>query len=256
MKSDEAARDDAYRSSFEDFTEAAYVRAVQLAQRNYAFARFTKLPETRHVLWRHDVDYSMHRALRMAEIEAEMGVHSTYFVYLHSPFYNLLSALVTPKARRIIELGHDLGLHFDPSYYSPSLERVDIERRLVQERDLLADALGRPPLVVSFHQFGDLSSRPPEGDMVAGMINAYGRTIWSTYGYCSDSNGVWRHRRLFDVLERAEEDRLHILTHPEWWTPSAMSPRERIQRCLDGAAEAIGSYYDAELRSYGRPNIR
>lgn len=208
------------------------------------------------MLWRHDVDYSVHRALRLAEIDAGAGVRSTFFFYPHSPFYNLLSGLVTPKARRILELGHDLGLHFDPAYHGGSLVHEEFNRRLVSERDLLAQVLGRPPVAVSFHQFGDLSSRPPDDDELSGMVNAYGRTIWSEYGYCSDSNGVWRHRRLFDVLERAEEDRLQVLTHPEWWTPTPMSPRDRIQRCLDGAAASVGSYYDDELSSYGRPNIR
>jgi hypothetical protein len=101
-----------------------------------------------------------------------------------------------------------------------------------------------------------MKTRPPDDDVLCGMVNAYGRTIWSHYGYCSDSNGVWRHRRLFDVLEQAKENRLQVLTHPEWWTPTAMSPRSRIQRCLDGYAAAVGSYYDDELRGYGRPNIR
>lgn len=256
MKEDESNREQAYRESFEDFTEESYERAVRLAAKSYAFARYTERPKTRHVLWRHDVDYSVHRALRLAEIDAGAGVRSTFFFYPHSPFYNLLSGLVTPKARRILELGHDLGLHFDPAYHGGSLVHEEFNRRLVSERDLLAQVLGRPPVAVSFHQFGDLSSRPPDDDELSGMVNAYGRTIWSEYGYCSDSNGVWRHRRLFDVLERAEEDRLQVLTHPEWWTPTPMSPRDRIQRCLDGAAASVGSYYDDELSSYGRPNIR
>lgn len=256
MNEEESAREHAYRESFEDFTEENYKRALKLAAKNYAFVRYTERPQSRHVLWRHDVDYSVHRALRLAEIEAEMSLRSTFFFYPHSPFYNLLSGLVTAKARQILALGHDLGLHFDPAYHGGALGREDFNRLLTSERDLLQQVLGQSPVAVSFHQFGDLISRPPDDDELSGMVNAYGRTIWSEYGYCSDSNGVWRHRRLFDVLERAEEDRLQVLTHPEWWTPSPLSPRERIQRCLDGAAEAVGSYYDDELESYGRPNIR
>jgi hypothetical protein len=67
---------------------------------------------------------------------------------------------------------------------------------------------------------------------------------------------VWRHRRLFDVLEKAVEDRLHVLTHPEWWTPEPMAPRARIQRCLEGQAAAVGKYYDDLVDGYGRPNVR
>src|SRR5213593_3505306 len=87
-----------------DFTEARYARALELAQRNYDFASFESPPAGHHVLWRHDVDFSVHRALRLAEIEAEAGVRATYFMYPRSQFYNLLSNLVAPKARQILAL--------------------------------------------------------------------------------------------------------------------------------------------------------
>jgi hypothetical protein len=243
-------------ASFDDFTESSYARLLTLARDRYSFASFTSQPESRHVLWRHDVDYSVHRALRLAEMEADAGVHSTYFLYPHSQFYNLLSSLVLPKALQIFELGHDLGLHFDPTFYGKGLGRDHFLDRVESERKLLADLVGVSPVAVSFHLFGVLEEPPPDDDIVSGLVNAYGKTIKSDYGYCSDSNGVWRHERLFDVIERAEHDRLHVLTHPEWWTPAAMAPRARIQRCLDGQAAAVGDYYDDLTDSYGRPNIR
>ena len=246
----------AIRASFEDFTESGYARLLALARRNYSFASFTSRPESRHVLWRHDVDFSVHRALRLAEIESDSGVQSTYFIYPHSQFYNLHSILVIPTARRILELGHDLGLHFDPTFYGGRLDHDEFQTRVQSERLILADLFGRAPVAVSFHLFGVLTNAPPDDDIICGMVNAYGNTIRSEYAYCSDSNGVWRHRRLFDVLEEAKEDRLHVLTHPEWWTPMAMAPRARIQRCLDGQASAVGKYYDDLVDGYGRPNIR
>jgi hypothetical protein len=243
-------------SSNEDFTEASYRKALRLARSSYSFAPFTSPPASRQVLWRHDVDFSVHRALRLAEIEAEEGVQATYFLYLHSQFYNLLSGLVLPKAKRILELGHHLGLHFDPTFYGLGLAGAAFQKAVESERTLLADMLQTPPAAVSFHLFGVLEEPPPDNDIVGGMVNVYSRAIMSGYTYCSDSNGVWRHARLFDVLERAEADRLHVLTHPEWWTPEAMAPRARIQRCLDGMAGAIGTYYDELVDGYGRPNVR
>jgi hypothetical protein len=242
--------------SAEDFTEAGYAVALNLALRSYGFATFTNRPSTRHVLWRHDVDFSVHRALRLAEIEAELGARATYFMYPHSQFYNLLSDLVIHKARQILELGHDLGLHFDPTFYGGATPGKELLDRIASERDMLSDLFGRTPVAVSFHLYGVLDNPPPDDDVVAGMANVYGRSIKADYTYCSDSNGVWRHRRLFDVLEKAEDDRLHVLTHPEWWTPQAMPPRARLQRCLDGQAAAVGRYYDELVDRYGRPNIR
>jgi hypothetical protein len=243
-------------ASAEDFTEAGYARALDLAGRKYSFASFTDRPRSPHVLWRHDLDASVHRALRLAQIETEKGAHATYFMYAHSEFYNLLGSLVVSKARQILELGHDLGLHFDPTFYGSNLSGDEFMSRVQSERDLLEDVFGRPPVAVSFHLYGVLERKPPDDDTIAGMVNAYGRTITADYTYCSDSNGVWRHERLFDLLENPVHDRLHVLTHPEWWTPQAMNPRARLQRSLDGQSAAVGRYYDDLVDRYGRPNVR
>ena len=45
----------------------------------------------RVVILRHDIDYSLDKAVALAELERELGVSSTYFVLLTSEFYNLLS---------------------------------------------------------------------------------------------------------------------------------------------------------------------
>ena len=85
----------------------------------YGFARYGERPSGRHVLWRHDVDVSMHRAARLAEIEAERGVVATYFVNPRSVFYNLLEPEIEVLLRRIRSLGHEIGLHFDAGAYPP-----------------------------------------------------------------------------------------------------------------------------------------
>ena len=38
---------------------------------------------------RHDIDYSIEKAVELAALEAEENVKSTYFVLLSSEFYNL-----------------------------------------------------------------------------------------------------------------------------------------------------------------------
>ena len=69
-----------------DFTETEYDRLVRLALQHYRFASFVDerdaSPGT--VLWRHDLDFSVHRALALARIEAEAGAHATYILNQHS----------------------------------------------------------------------------------------------------------------------------------------------------------------------------
>jgi hypothetical protein len=239
--------------NLDDFTERGYVAALTAAVAAYSFKPFGTDAAERHVLWRHDVDVSMHRAVRLAEIEVEHGARSTWFVSLHSAFYNLLERDVTERAARLAELGHWIGLHFDAFYYAPN---DDLEERMAFERSVLEQLIEAPVGAVSFHN-PDLShAESLRDDVLAGMVNAYGRTLRERYAYVSDSNGYWRFRRLADVLEAAEEPRLHVLIHPEWWQREAMMPRERIQRAIDGRAHRVGEAYDELLAGAGRFNAR
>ncbi|KDC30925.1 hypothetical protein L505_0136 [Bordetella bronchiseptica F4563] len=89
----------------------------------------------------------------------------------------------------------------------------------------------------------------------AGLLNTYSEFFRDQVGYCSDSNGYWRHRRLADVLEQAADHSLQVLTHPGWWVDEAMSPRDRIARCAEGRAAATMRKYDEDLACFGRDNI-
>jgi peptidoglycan/xylan/chitin deacetylase (PgdA/CDA1 family) len=245
-----------HRSEFGDFTEAGYRELLQLARANYRFARFGDDSVDRHVLWRHDIDISVNRAVRLAEIEAEHGVVATYFLHLRSPFYNLLNSEMLWRVRRVIAQGHDIGLHFDPSRYEGGLSRSALEAAIGAEGDLLAREFGTPPRAVSFHDISTLREPVPDDDRLCGLVNAYSRRLRDNYAYVSDSNGVWLYRRLRDVVEAAAEDRLQVLTHPEWWTPEVMAPRQRVQRAIDGHAAAMARRYDETLAAVDRPNVR
>ena len=98
--------------NFSDFTEKHYVTLIKLAKKKYLFEPFTTKTDEPHVLWRHDIDSSVHRALKLAKIEKKLGVKSTYFLRLHSEWYNLFEKEVYDKINDIIKLGHYIGLHF------------------------------------------------------------------------------------------------------------------------------------------------
>lgn len=241
---------------FEDFTEGHYRFLLRLASQSYRFAAFGEFQsEDRIVLWRHDVDMSMQRAHRLAEIEAEEGIRSTYYVLFHSDFYNLLERPVSDLVRRIARLGHDIGLHFDASYYGETASEEILDARLRSEKRILEDVTGSPVASFAYHnpEVGDLFRF--DRDVIGGMINVYGSTIRSRFGYCSDSNGYWRYRRLKDVLLAAADERLQVLTHPAWWQERAMSPADRVRRCIDGRAAKQIELYTRALQSQGRKHV-
>jgi len=240
---------------FEEFTEAGYRSLLQRAKATHRFEPFGTREKRPHVLWRHDVDLSVHRALRIAEIERAARVRSTFFFLLHSEFYNLLERAIAVRVRRIAALGHHVGLHFDPSFYGSGLNTRRLCEKLAGEKRLLEDVAGKPVRVLSLHDPTPASLKQFSGNAIAGMINVYGRKVRAQYEYCSDSNGYWRHRRLRDLLAQPAYPRLHVLTHPEWWVPAPMSPWKRMRRCVEGRADFVVRLYDDSLSRDRRQNL-
>ena len=94
-------------------------------------------------------------------------------------------------------------------------------------------------------------------DRLAGLPNAYAAALEARYDYVSDSNGYWRFRRLDAVLADADVERLHVLTHPEWWPPEAMSPRARLERSARGSRRGrCSTRTTPPSQRYGRMNVR
>lgn len=241
---------------WDDFTENAYAELLQRAlTHGYAFARFHDRPATRHILWRHDVDLSVHRALRAAEIEADLGIRSTFFVNPHSVFYSVLEPRVLAILRRILAFGHEIGLHFDAEPHATELGTLNsLKRCLEKERDLVVEWLGCDVRAFSYHNPDIGGLLQFDADEIAGMTNAYAATLRRDYVYASDSNGYWRFKPIAQVIDERHE-RLHILTHPEWWTPGPLAPRDRVERCATGRARACMREYDQFLLEHQRENL-
>jgi hypothetical protein len=236
---------------FDDFTEASYRDIVAVALDRYAFEPFGTGAAGPHALWRHDIDYSVHRALALARLEAELGARATYFVSLHSDLYNPLEPDVHSRLREIAALGHWIGLHFDAGFGSDA----SIDTRAAWEARVLAEALEVPVAAVSLHNPSVSGTEDFDAEELGGMVHAGARTIRDRYAYVSDSNGYWRFDRLPDVVAAGTHERLHVLTHPEWWQERPMSPRERILRCIEGRGSAAQATYDELLAANGRVNV-
>ncbi len=239
---------------FDDFTVANYRTLLQTAKAHYIFRRYTDpVPQAHSVLWRHDVDWSMHRAYALAKLEAENGVRATYFLWPHSEMYNLLERGVADLARTIHALGHDIGLHLDTAFHGITAES-QLDDVISWETGVLERLLACRVDAFSFHNPG-VRELGWQRERYGGRINTYAAQFQSGIGYVSDSNGYWRHRRLADVLAYATDAQLQVLTHPEWWTDEPMSPAARIERCIEGRSTANRSFYAALLDRAGRQNI-
>lgn len=199
-----------------NFTYGSYRNMLSLLrERDYTVRNYHNYEAApRFVILRHDVDQSLSQAVRLAELEAEEGVSSTWFVLLRTDFYNVASRDSLEKLRRIQSLGHEIGLHFDEASYVPALDPDGLVQSIIKECGLLSALLETEVSTVSMHR---PSKTTLEADyQISGIVNSYGKTFFRDFKYLSDSRRRWR-EPVLDIIRSGEYDRLHILTHAFWY---------------------------------------
>ncbi|WP_133129596.1 hypothetical protein [Legionella yabuuchiae] len=237
-----------------EFTIFEYERLLQLALNNFTFKKYHEIYHNEYfIVWRHDVDMSLEQALKIAKIENNHKVSSTYFIHLHNDFYNALDFSSYSLIKQIIAYGHTIGLHFDLSYYNiNTLPKLNYWLQF--EKNLLESLFEQEVSVFSFHNPNEIAMNFNE-EIYAGMINTYSDYFKNKIHYCSDSNGFWRYKKLIDILNDQNIKQLQVLTHPEWWTEKALNPREKVIKYADQRKKIIISNYDKTLEIAGRVNI-
>jgi hypothetical protein len=190
-----------------------YVELLEGARAGgYRFARFGERPEPGDLFLRHDVDLSLDAALRMAELEAGLGVTATYLLMTESIFYNLASSEGVETIARLRGLGHPVGLH--AVYPNATLD-------------------DRFDAVVAWHNPQPAYMTDP----VEGAINVMGERYFDPARYRSDSNQHWRMGCPHDELPAGAFSWLQLLIHPEIWVYPGATMGETMRAMLDAERE-------------------
>lgn len=217
----------------------------------YRFITFNEIAHDpgaeRLCLMRHDVDVNVQFAAAMANVEAEEGIRSTYFLMLRSPAYNLLSRAAARSVREIAALGHEIGVHFDAQH--PLVDEDNLIPLVLEEARIVGDVAGTEVHAVSFHQ----PSRPIlERDIeVPGLINTYNRRQLEGWHYASDSNRDWRGRSAFDLLAAGEHSRIQVLVHPMWWVCEAAGTEDVWEIAVRANFETMQQQFVETEGAYG-----
>lgn len=186
----------------------------------YRFAGFDRPPEPGDLIIRHDVDLSLDAAVRMAEVEAEAGARSTWFLMTRSVFYNLASEEGASALARLRELGGLVAHH-------AVWPHVDLDDRFEP--------------VVAWHN-------PDPGYVTApvdGAVNVMTPPWSDERHFLRESNQRWRRGGTpsacpHQELEQGEIDWLHLVIHPEIWVYDGKTMRETMESFL--AAEQARRY--------------
>ena len=211
--------------------ELAHYRELLDAARagGYRFATFDEAPAPGALFLRHDVDFSLDAAVRMAEVEAEHEARATYLLMTESVFYNLASPQGVAASTRLRELGHRVGLH------------------AVYPHAVLDDRFD--PVVAWHNPSPEYMSEP-----IPGAVNTYAEPHFSTIAYRSDSNQNWRSGCPHDELAAGAFPWLQLLVHPEIWVYEGVTMGETMRALLDAErtrriGQLLADGIDLEVRS-------
>ena len=172
---------------------------------------------------RHDIEFSIDRAYKLAKIENELGVISTYTVQVRNNTYNALSEKNINLILKIKELGHHIGLHQNP----PSSMKLDtLKDYIMRDITILEDCYGFEIDRFAFH-------RPKKEYLnyyvqLDNKINCYDKKFFHFFEkrpesleilYVADSNHKWKYGYPLD-FDFSKINKLQLLTHPFSWSDS------------------------------------
>ena len=219
------------------FTIKGYAKLLRYLSQTYKIIPLCRLPQETapYLALRHDVDYSPSSALRMAELEQKLGVTATYFVLFSDRFYNLHECRNVQIIRRISALGHEVGLHYDPSQYQ--IYDNCSEKTLKIEITLLEHLLGKK--VYSIARHGPWVRDPFYA--VKGYINA-NDPRWRGDLFIHDSLRAWTPYEALPTLLRNPPRRVQLLVHPAYWRGEEIDRKMLLDSFFDNREKENRSF--------------
>ena len=232
-----------------DFGFRHYREILNLFKKGgYKFCFFGEKPDqkVKRVYLRHDVDFSLEKALQLAKIENRARVRSTYFIRLSAPFYNIFDPVNLEIIKEINNLGHRIGLHYE----GDTTNKMTIEREVSRQIQILQSYF-KVENVVSFHR----PSKFVLGKKFGKFVSTYQSEFFKKIKYLSDSKGSWREGCICQWLKSDSPPKnLQVLLHSIWWGRKEKNANLHLQqwlkekfKYLDNSLQKDSGVYEKKL---------
>ncbi len=170
-----------------------------------------------NVFIRHDVDISLKRTLKMAEVERRLGIHSTYLFRMYAERYSFEKAV--PIIKKLSEYGFDIGLHYET--LNQTQGNVDEAIQLFEE-NLMDFRKLVPVKAVAAHGQRGYKNRGIWKSIDKDRLQLKSLYDMNPDRYLSDAGGKRLRNKgekiLFGrVYEAKAGEVVQILIHPDWW---------------------------------------
>ena len=209
------------------FSYAEYRNIITLVKQNLPIMDFSEVNDdvNSFCVLRHDIEFSIDRALEMAYIEHEdLNVHSTYTVQLRNNTYNALSQKNIEAIQKIESMGHYIGLHQNP----PQMPDDELVGYILKDIETLEHYYGFEVDRFAFHRCGSNPGILEKYVEVPGKINCYAKEFFHYFSgdkpeelrvhYLADSNHTWKYGHPFNIDYWDLPQKMQLLTHPYSWT--------------------------------------
>jgi hypothetical protein len=209
-----------------DFTLAIYKKLIiELLGSGYEFVTFAEFirnqsTKKKWIVLRHDVDRKPLRSLRMAVLERNLGIEGTYY------FRVIKNDFPDEAIKRIAELGHEIGYHYDDlnvSHGDPEKALDSFNKNLAQLRTMA------PVVTVCMH-----------GSPLSRFDN---RDLWKKYDY--HHHGIIG-EPYFDINFN---EVLYLTDTGRRWDGEKVSVRDKV---IGSGGEVMGKREDGRRRTEDR----
>ena len=241
------------------FNYAEYRNIITLVKQNLPIMDFSEVNDEVNAfcVLRHDIEFSIDRALQMARIEHEdLNVHSTYTVQLRNNTYNALSQKNIEAIQEIESMGHYIGLHQNP----PQMSDDELVDYITKDIETLEHYYGFSVDRFAFHRCGSNPGILERYVEVPGKINCYAKEFFHYFSgdkpedirvhYLADSNHDWKYGHPFNIDYWDLPQKMQLLTHPYSWTEEGYQNISNFTKLIKERNEELLSDMNSETKTF------
>ena len=239
------------------FSYIEYENIISLVKMNLPIMDFSDITDEteKFCVLRHDIEFSIDRALKMAEIEKSLGISSTYTVQLRNNTYNALSQKNIDIIRKINNMGHKIGLHQNP----PMMNDEKLIKYILKDIETLEHYYGFGVDRYAFHRCGSNPEILKRYVEIPNKINCYDKKFFHYFKgntpkklrvyYIADSNHKWKYGYPIE-LNFNKVNKIQLLTHPYSWTEDGFDNYSNYLTLIRERKVELVESMDTETRTF------
>ena len=241
------------------FSYAEYKNIITMVNQHLPIKDFKdvlKYNLTKFCVLRHDIEFSIDRALTLARIENELDVTSTYTVQLRNNTYNALSQKNIEAVQEIKKLGHQIGLHQNP----PKMSDDELIKYIQKDIETLEHYYRFEVDRFAFHRCGSNPKLLENYVKVPDKINCYDEKFFHYFNekkpkdfrvhYLADSNHKWKYGHPLHIDYSIYPFRMQLLTHPYSWSDGGHSNMPNFNKLIKERNNELITDMNTETKTF------